>query len=451
MGVPQMTHGKIAVLGIARTGFDTDLGLRLYQGAVSSLAAQKHDLLRPDSLFTDPEEAGRFAARCRSESVDALIALFTTFADGRFIARIAEEVDRPILVWALPEPELGGRLRLNSLTGANLACSVLARLQRTFKYVYADPEENEAGHQIRTWLRAAIAVQKLRKAVIAEIGNPPPGFYTSAVDPLELMRKIGPKLIHVDLGQVFREAANVPQEQYGPLLHADKLQVKGLADLPDAQVVKSLQFYVALKEICDASKLAAVAVRCWPECFTEYGGAACSALSHLIDDGIPAACEADVLGATSMLVQHFVTGAPTYLGDLVYADRQRNTATFWHCGVGAFALASEATGPVAGVHPTRKMGYALDNSLRRGDITIARLGQTPNGFQMLIIGGEALDHPKQFQGTSVVIQFKRPVREVLDAAMYGGFEHHYALVWEDITQDLVEICSLMQLPYTLVV
>ena len=442
-----MNRGKVILLGMARPGFDTELALRVFHDSVAAVEKLGYSVTRPDSLVTDPEEAGRLAASYRGQGVDALIVQFSTFTDGRFITQAEGELELPILIWSVPEPEVGGRLRLNSLTGGNLATSLLVRLGRRFKFVYGSPNDGEVERDLSRWLPAAVTARKLRGSVVAEVGNPPPGFFTSSVDALALMRTLGVRLTRIDLQAVFQKAAQVPPERYRKLIEADRSVVKGLDQLVTDHVVKSTQFYLALKDVLGEAKPAAVAVRCWPEFFNEYGAAACSTLSHFIEDGIPAGCEADTLGAVTMLIQHHLTGQATYLADLVHMDRDRNTCTFWHCGVGAFSLASERTGPVAGVQPNRNFGFALNNALKSGPVTIARLGQATDGFRMLILRGEALDTPNRFTGTSVEVRLEKPAPEVLNAVIYGGFEHHFSLVWKDIAAELVELCSLMGIPF----
>jgi L-fucose isomerase-like protein len=329
-----------------------------------------------------------------------------------------------------------------------LASSLLVRLGRRFKYLYRLPDDPEAGTELGRWLRAATTVRGLRRAVVAEVGNPPPGFYTSSVDALALMQKIGPRLTRVDLQTVLQKAAQVPAERYASVIEADRAAAKGLDALAPDQVIRSTQFLLALQDALGSPPPDAVSVRCWPELFTDYKAVACSTLSHLIDAGIPAACEADTLGAVTMLIQHRLTGQATYLGDLVHMDRGRNTCVFWHCGVGAYSLASPRTGPVAGVQPNRNLGFALNNALRSGPVTIARLGQAEGGFRMLVLKGEALDEPNRFWGTSVEVRLTRPVGEVLDAVIYGGYEHHYGLVWADVEPELREIGALLGLPVT---
>jgi L-fucose isomerase-like protein len=440
-----MATGQVILLGVARPGFDTDLALRLYRDSAGLLEKLGYSVLRPEGLLTDPDEAGKAATSYAGKGADALIVQFSTFTDGRFLTSIVSALDLPVLVWSLPEPEVGGRLRLNSLTGGNLAASILVRLGRPFKVVYRLPSDAQAQAEIGPWLAAARAAARLKQAVIAEVGNPPPGFYTSTVDALELMRAIGVRLTRIDLQTVLTQAAQIPAARYQPLIDADQKRVKGLPQLASDQVVRSTQFTLALRDALGTPAPEAVSVRCWPEFFNEYKAAACSTLSHLIEDGIQAACEADTLGAVTMLMQHLLTGLPTFLGDLVHVDEQRNSGTFWHCGVSAFSLASPKTGPVAGVQPNRNLGFAFNHSLKTGPVTVARLGQGPQGLRLGILSGEAVDGPNTFQGTSVEVKLNGPVRETLDRILASGFEHHYALVWQDVTRELAELCRLLSL------
>jgi L-fucose isomerase-like protein len=220
--------GKVFLLGMARPGFDTELALRMFRDSVASIEKLGYGVTHPDALVTDPEDAGRLAAGYRSQGADALIVQFSTFTDGRFITRVATELDLPILIWSVPEPEMGGRLRLNSLTGGNLATSLLTRIGRRFKFVYGFPAEEEAERELSRWLLAAVTAHKLRESVVAEVGDPPPGFFTSSVDALALMRTLGVRLTRIDLQAVFQKAAQVPAERYRKVIEADRSVVKGL-------------------------------------------------------------------------------------------------------------------------------------------------------------------------------------------------------------------------------
>ena len=126
----------------------------------------------------------------------------------------------------------------------------------------------------------------------------------------------------------------------------------------------------------------------------------------LNDLGIAASCEADTYGALSMYMGMQLTGAAVFFGDPVSLDEEENTITFWHCGTAACSMAREDTGATIGVHPNRKIGPVMDFGCKPADnVTVFRVGQKADGtFRFFLTTGKALDKPKQFCGTSVVVQ-----------------------------------------------
>ena len=371
-----MERTRTVLIGVARPGFDVELATRQYEESVKRLGEIGAEVLHPGAPVVEPDAAAAAARGYAAASADALIVQFSTFVDGRFIAAVAGALDLPLLLWGLPEPANHGRLRLNSLTGLNSAGYVLGRLGRKYAFVYGPPEQRAAA-EIRPWLSAALLVRELKSARIGVVGEHPPGFFASAVDPLTLQRRVGPSVVRLDLEALFRQAAEVPGERVRKALADEKLP--GLERLDPQQVERSTRFEAVLRDQVQDLGLSAVAVRCWPEFITAYQAAACSSLGHLNDAGVPAACEADVLGAVSMLMQQRLSGEATFLGDMVNVDEGRNSATFWHCGAGAASLASPKTGARAGVQPNRNVGLAFDHRLKAGAVTICRLGQTDEG------------------------------------------------------------------------
>ena len=176
--------------------------------------------------------------------------------------------------------------------------------------------------------------------------------------------------------------------------------------------------------------IGALASRCWPDFFTAFGTPVCTVLSMLNDEGVAAACEADVYGALSMWVGMQLSGAPVFFGDPVSLDEGENTITFWHCGAAACSLARHDTGAVVGVHPNRKIGPAMDFGCEAfPEATIFRIGREPDGsFRFFLAEGEALDKPKQFIGTSIVVRTDSKSREVVEQSVLDGFEPHFAVI-----------------------
>ena len=74
---------------------------------------------------------------------DLLVFQNLTFANAAYMAELLRRFDCPVLLWTLREPCIdGGRLRLNSLTGAYSAANTLRAFgDRPFAYVFGAPEE----------------------------------------------------------------------------------------------------------------------------------------------------------------------------------------------------------------------------------------------------------------------------------------------------------------------
>jgi L-fucose isomerase-like protein len=140
-----------------------------------------------------------------------------------------------------------------------------------------------------------------------------------------------------------------------------------------------------------------------------------------------------------------LTGRPVFFGDPVSLDEGENTITYWHCGTAACSLARKDTGAAVGVHCNRKIGPTLDFGCQACEaITVFRVGRKPDGsFRFFIMRGRALDKPKQFNGTSVVVAAEKPVAEIVNRSVKEGWEPHFAVVYGDVAQELELLAEFM--------
>ncbi len=129
----------------------------------------------------------------------------------------------------------------------------------------------------------------------------------------------------------------------------------------------------------------------------------------------------------------------------------QQAVVFWHCGAGAFSLARQDTGALAGKHPNRNIGFTLNFGLKPGRVTILRVGEDSVGNVRVLIGsGEVLDESQRFQGTSGKVRLAGDgdivarVTQVIEA----GFEPHYALAYGDVAATLERLFRLMNIPVT---
>ena len=83
-----------------------------------------------------------------------------------------------------------------------------------------------------------------------------------------------------------------------------------------------------------------------------------------------------------------------------------------------------------GVHPNRKIGPAMDFGCAACDaVTVFRVGRKPDGsFRFFVLEGEALDRPKQFTGTSIVVRTDNPCLDIVNRSVREGFEPHFTVL-----------------------
>lgn len=369
-----------------------------------------------------------------------------TFANAAYMSEVLRRFDCPVVLWTLREPAVdGGRLRLNSLTGAYSAANALKAFGRAFEYVFGSPGE------ARIWekLSASIAAAKVRFALkglkMAAIGHTPQGFGFGRALDAELMSGFGVTLQSVEARELMDAARAYSDAECLEYLEKTRGATVGLDRTPSRNLIDHARLYRAYAEYIRGGEIGAIASRCWPDFFTAYGTPVCTVLSMLNDDGVAAACESDVYGALSMWIGMRLSGGPVFFGDPVSLDEADNAITFWHCGAAACSLARCDTGAVVGVHPNRKIGPAMDFGCEAfPKATVFRVGRNPDGtFRFFILSGEVLDKPKQFTGTSIVFRTNVNCREAVEKSVLAGLEPHFVVIKGDYAEALGTLARMM--------
>ena len=389
-----------------------------------------------DEGFVCPEEMllslDKLRAYLEPLQPDLIVFQNLTFANAAYMSEVLRRFDCPVLLWTLREPVIdGGRLRLNSLTRAYSAANTLRAFGgRAFAYTFGAPEENEVGRALRASVAAARVKKEMRSLKLAAIGHTPQGFgFGRALDG-ELMQSFGVELEAIEARELIDRAKGYTDEECAAYLEKTACATCGLEKTPERNRLDHARLYKAYSDYVQANGIGALASRCWPDFFTAFGTPVCTVLSLLNDDGVAAACEADIYGALSMWVGMRLSGEPVFFGDPVSLDEGENSLTFWHCGAAACSLARKDTGAEIGVHPNRKIGPAMNFGCEAfPEATIFRIGREPDGsFRFFIAEGEALDKPRQFIGTSLVIRTENDSRALVEQSVLAGFEPHFVVM-----------------------
>ena len=363
---------------------------------------------------------------------DLIVFQNLTFANAAYMSEVLRRFDCPMLLWTLREPVIdGGRLRLNSLTGAYSAANTLRAFDdRPFAYAFGAPEEESVIRAVTASAEAARVKKAMRSLKLSAVGHTPQGFGFGRALDSELMSTFGVELEAIEARELIDLAKGYSEEDCAEYLRKTEKATCGLDKTPERNRLDHARLYKAYTDYVKGHNIGALASRCWPDFFTAFGTPVCSVLSLLNDDGVAAACEADIYGALSMWIGMQLSHEPVFFGDPVSLDEEENTITYWHCGAAACSLARKDTGATIGVHPNRKIGPAMDFGCEAfPEATVFRIGREPDGsFRFFLAEGEALDKPKQFIGTSIVVKTDSNSREVVEQSVLDGFEPHFVVI-----------------------
>ncbi|MBQ3210921.1 MAG: fucose isomerase [Oscillospiraceae bacterium] len=424
-----MNNFKAVYIPVGVPTFHLESAQEQFDKSVKLLRGIDPDFTCPEKMLLGIDD---LRAYLDTLSPDLIVFQNLTFANSAYISQVLSRFDCPFLLWTLREPVIdGGRLRLNSLTGAYSAANALRAFDgRAFEYLFASPDEERAEKFIRSCVDAARVKKQMRSLKMAAIGHTPQGFGFGRALDAELMNVFGVDLEAIEARELIDRAKTFSNNDCKEYLAKSACAMCGLDKTPEHNLRDYARLYKAYSDYVREKGIGALASRCWPDFFTAFGTPVCSVLSMLNDEGIAAACEADVYGALSMWVGMELSGQPTFFGDPVSLDEGDNTITFWHCGAAACSLARCDTGAAVGVHPNRKIGPAMDFGCKAiEEVTVFRIGREPDGtFRFFITEGEALDKPKQFIGTSIVVKTGEDCRSIVEQSVLDGFEPHFAVI-----------------------
>ena len=438
---------KIVFLPLARINFSMPDATENFAKSCLLLEGLAENVLRPHDMLTAPEMLADYLDTIPSP--DLVIYQCTTFIGGDFASEITRRFNCPVIVWAVREPSIdGGRLKLNSLTGAFSAGNSLYMQRNRYQFIFGSADEPSVATLFKQAIDALEMTRKLRDLVVGVVGLQPAGFDFCAINEAMLTDKLGVKIVRIETGTLMKEALGYPHEAINDALIALKERTEGWESLPIENIEKHARLHTAYKAFVEKNGIMAIASRCWPDFFTEYGAPVCSVLSLLNDCGVAASCETDICGAISMFIASSLSGGATYFGDPVAIDDSCGAIVFWHCGAGAPSLARSKEGVRLGVHPNRKIGPTMEFGLKAGTVTVLRLGKSREGLRLMAMKGEALDETQKFWGTSLTFKPTTGTpKDKVTALVNDGWEPHFVVVYGDIMEELRLMCGFLDVPF----
>lgn len=437
---------QIAYVPIGVPTFHLESAQKEFDKSVALIKSLTDACVFPKEMLLSIDLLDAFLEECQP---DLVILQNITFANAAYASEVLKKLDCPILLWTLREPAIdGGRLRLNSLTGAYSAANAIKAFRKEpLNYIFGSPEEEEVRAKVGATIRVAKLKYDMRHLTVAAVGHTPQGFGFGRALDLEMLENFGASLESIEARELIDIAKGYSDEDVKDYLADAGERMCGLENTPEQNRKDFARLYRAYKEYVKDHHVGALASRCWPDFFTAFGTPVCAVLAMLNDLGVAASCEADTYGALSMYLGMQLTQQATFFGDPVSMDEKENTITFWHCGTAACSLAREDTGAKVDVHCNRKIGPTLDFGCKPcKEVTIFRIGKDSDGdFRFFIAGGEALDKPKQFNGTSLVVKTNADAKTIVYESVEAGWEPHFVVAYGNVAAELEILAGMLNM------
>lgn len=442
---------RLAFIPLLRETFDVELANEMIDAVREQLIKAGFELVFALDPISDLEAARQIALDLDDGRYDLLVVLQATFADSTMITTLAEASSAPIFLWALPEPWTGGRLRLNSLCGINLAAHALTLRGIKYGYGYGSPDDQSVIEGIQTLAQVGVLLRKLRSTKFGVVGAHPDGMDSCHLDEATLKDQFGVTIETFPLDAVFTRTRMIADEKINEIRQGLEEKLTNLGDLDLQAVNGTLKVYAALKDIASEKGMQGLAVRCWPEFFTELGCAACGAMSMLSDGfnqhfPIPCSCEADINGTLTQFILQTLSGKPAFGTDIVGVDTAANQIALWHCGLAPLSMADPEEQPRATIHSNRQLPLLMDFTLKPGKVTVARISRAAGDLRLVVGEGEMVKRPKPFSGTAGTLRLDLSAEGFLDALIHKGLEHHVSMTYGHYAHPLSVFGDWIDLP-----
>jgi L-fucose isomerase-like protein len=222
-------------------------------------------------------------------------------------------------------------------------------------------------------------------------------------------------------------------------------------------LIQSAKLELALVGFWQRSRLSALAMQCWPTVMGEMGISVCALYGRLTQRHMLTACEADVMGALSMLVNYRAAlgeTLPHFVDWTIQHREDPNCLLAWHCGNAPISLARNpqevalrSRRDMKGELPIGEgdpMAGLYQFQLKPGQVTFCRLAEYDGRWKMLMATGEIVPSDETLAGTWSWVRVADHAR-LYRTLVEEGFIHHASMIHGDQSQALIEACKFLDI------
>ena len=433
---------RIGILGIMQDLYDDmipDIAARQL-GYAREIAAHLADVA--EFIPSDPvkyrEEAEHAMREFENGNLDGVMVVMLTYGPAMRVARLLAESRLPILLANIqPEPNVTAAWDMDDMTynqgvhGAQDTANAMVRAGRRFAVLTDDWRSERFRADVGRWARAAAAVTAWKSLKVAIFGYAMNDMGDIRVDESALIRTLGPEILAVAQGDLYRGMLKATREQIDEVIAFEDERFEIDPALSAEERADHARMQVAIKHILDQGGYGAYTAHF--DAIGEDGRFArlpLAAASTLMAQGYGYAAEGDVLTASLVSAGHVLIG-DAHFTEMYAMDFPSDSVLMSHMGEGNWKIA-RADRPVKLIKRPLGIGRLDDPptflfQYQPGPATLATLVSLGGErFRLVVAEGENLDSQELPALEMPYGQF-RPntgVRDCLNGWLAAGGPHH---------------------------
>jgi L-arabinose isomerase len=456
---------RIGILGIMQDLYDEMIpGIAQRQeGYAAELAAHLSDIgeFIPSKAIKYREDAERAMREFEDSYLDGVLVVMLTYGPAMRVARLLSESRLPICLANIqPEPDVTPAWDMADMTynqgvhGAQDTANAMVRAGKAFAVITDDWHAESFRVSVDRWARAAAAATAWKRLKVAIFGYAMNEMGDIRVDESALVRSLGPAIIAVAQGDLWRGMQEADPEAVASVIEFENKNFEIDPRLSSEERTDHARMQVAIEEILRNRGFGAYTAHF--DAIGEDGRfhrLPLAAASSLMARGFGYAAEGDVLTACLVYAGHVLIG-DAHFTEMYAMDFPSDSVLMSHMGEGNWKIA-RSDRPVRLIKRPLGIGRLADPptflfQYQPGPATLATLvsleGQR---FRLVVAEGENLDSQELPALQMPYGQFRPAsgVRQCLDGWLTAGGPHHEVMNLGHHAADWQVFCRLTGIEY----